>query len=127
MHRKSRRTIWLTLLTSLVLIVSGVVNSTPLMTFSMISDSMIPAEHHCAGMSHTADNEHSEHSAQQPPGCDHDMTMAHTCCTATCSTAFVLPVQHQPFSLNSQLALRPAESVVSVVYTSQSLYRPPIA
>ncbi|UIP26796.1 hypothetical protein [Photobacterium sp. TLY01] len=127
MRRKSHRTIWLTFLTSLVLIVSSVVNSTPFMTFSMLSDSMVTAEPHCAGMSHTADTEHAEHSAQQPSGCDHEMTMAHSCCTATCSTAFVLPVQYQPFPLKSQFALRPAESVVSVVYTAQSLYRPPIA
>ncbi|MEI8595849.1 hypothetical protein [Photobacterium sp. Hal280] len=120
-------TFGLILWTSLVLMVSSVVNSTPLMTFSMISGSMVTADHHCAGMSHTADTEHAEHSAQQPSGCDHEMTMAHTCCTATCSPAFVLPVQYQLFPLMSQLALRPAESKASVVDTSRTLYRPPIA
>ncbi|UTM56095.1 hypothetical protein L4174_009555 [Photobacterium sp. CCB-ST2H9] len=136
MRRKSVRTMWIAVLTALALVVSGVANSTSVMTFSMIRDVMnndamisdsVSSEHNpCAQMSH---NSHADHQsvAQQPEaGCSHDQSM-HTCCTAACGTATVLPSYHSFSSLQSRFAVRPAEPVVAAVHTAQSLFRPPIA
>ncbi|MCM0147072.1 hypothetical protein [Photobacterium galatheae] len=135
MRRKSVRTMWFTVFTALALIVSGVANSTSVMTFSMIRDAMnsdamishsMSADHSpCAQMPH---NSHADHqsTAQQPEaGCPHDQSM-HTCCTAACGTSFVLPAYYSFTSHQSRFALRPAEPVVSAVHTAQSLFRPPI-
>ncbi|WP_050904650.1 hypothetical protein [Vibrio campbellii] len=145
MHLKSLHTIWLTLFTTLVLLVSSVANSEPLMNIQMMSTGIA---HHPAMMS---DNEHcgmpgmmdvsmtdvsmSEASVAENGGvretsmnCGGGSGMVHTCCTAACTIVFV-PL---PNPINSPmpvvyLATITPEVASPVVHVSRDLYRPPIA
>lgn len=145
MHLKSLHTIWLTLFTTLVLLVSSVVNSEPLMNIQMMSTGMA---HHPAMMS---DNEHcgmpsmmdvsmtdvsmSEASVAENGGvretsmnCGGGSGMVHTCCTAACTIVFVpLPNPiNSPMPVVYRTTITP-EVASPVVHVSRDLYRPPIA
>lgn len=145
MHLKSLHTIWLTLFTTLVLLVSSVANSEPLMNIQMMSTGMA---HHPAMMS---DNEHcgmpgmmdvsmtdvsmSEASVAENGGvretsmnCGGDSGMVHTCCTAACTIVFVpLPNPiNSPMPVVYRTTITP-EVASPVVHVSRDLYRPPIA
>ena len=145
MHLKSLHTIWLTLFTTLVLLVSSVANSEPLMNIQMMSTGMA---HHPAMMS---DNEHcgmpgmmdvsmtdvsmSEASVAENGGvretsmnCGGGSGMVHTCCTAACTIVFVLlpnPI-NSPMPVVYRTTITP-EVASPVVHVSRDLYRPPIA
>lgn len=145
MHLKSLHTIWLTLFTTLVLLVSSVANSEPLMNIQMMSTGMA---HHPAMMS---DNEHcgmpgmmdvsmtdvsmSEASVAENGGvretsmnCGGGSGMVHTCCTAACTIVFVpLPNPiNSPMPVVYRTTITP-EVASPVVHVSRNLYRPPIA
>ncbi|HDM8231680.1 TPA: hypothetical protein P0E28_001076 [Vibrio campbellii] len=145
MHLKSLHTIWLTLFTTLVLLVSSVANSEPLMNIQMMSTGMA---HHPAMMS---DNEHcgmpgmmdvsmtdvsmSEASVVENGGvretsmnCGGGSGMVHTCCTAACTIVFVpLPNPiNSPMPVVYRTTITP-EVASPVVHVSRDLYRPPIA
>ena len=145
MHLKSLHTIWLTLFTTLVLLVSSVANSEPLMNIQMMSTGMA---HHPAMMN---DNEHcgmpgmmnvsmtdvsmSEASVAENGGvretsmnCGGGSGMVHTCCTAACTIVFVpLPNPiNSPMPVVYRTTITP-EVASPVVHVSRDLYRPPIA
>ncbi|UTZ34410.1 hypothetical protein HB762_24935 [Vibrio campbellii] len=145
MHLKSLHTIWLTLFTTLVLLVSSVANSEPLMNIQMMSTGMA---HHPAMMS---DDEHcgmpgmmdvsmtdvsmSEASVAENGGvretsmnCGGGSGMVHTCCTAACTIVFVpLPNPiNSPMPVVYRTTITP-EVASPVVHVSRDLYRPPIA
>ncbi|AXB33163.1 hypothetical protein DSB67_16940 [Vibrio campbellii] len=145
MHLKSLHTISLTLFTALVLLVSSVANSGPLMNIQMMSTGMA---HHPAMMS---DNEHcgmpgmmdvfmtdvsmSEASVAENGGvretsmnCGGGSGMVHTCCTAACTIVFVpLPNPiNSPMPVVYRTTITP-EVASPVVHVSRDLYRPPIA
>ena len=145
MHLKSLHTIWLTLFTTLVLLVSSVANSEPLMNIQMMSTGMA---HHPAMMS---DNEHcgmpgmmdvsmtdvsmSEASVAENGGvretsmnCGGGSGMVHTCCTAACTIVFVpLPNPiNSPMPVVYRTTITP-EVASPIVHVSRDLYRPPIA
>ena len=145
MHLKSLHTIWLTLFTTLVLLVSSVANSEPLMNIQMMSTGMA---HHPAMMS---DNEHCgmpgmmdvsmtdvsmpEASVAENGGvretsmnCGGGSGMVHTCCTAACTIVFV-PLANpinSPMPVVYRATITP-EVASPVVHVSRDLYRPPIA
>ena len=131
MHLKSWHTIWLTLLTTLILLVSSVVNSAPLMNLKMMSDQTIDQQNeHCG--SHSMDMSmamsHSSPSSDIPMNCADTSGMVHNCCTTSCSFVFVsLPVPENQLSPLAYRATFNLESPAPVVQVSHDLYRPPIA
>ncbi|EIO5873691.1 hypothetical protein RII72_005177 [Vibrio parahaemolyticus] len=140
MRLKSLHTIWLTLCTTLILLVSSVVNSAPLMSIKMMSsDAMMPehmtemasANDHCGSPSMSMSMEMasslSSNSTEMTMSCVDGSGMIHNCCTASCSFVFVpLPT---PVSQLSPLAYRASiasEITAPVVQVTHDLYRPPI-
>ncbi|HHX8452954.1 TPA: hypothetical protein ACVO0J_004584 [Vibrio diabolicus] len=138
MRLKSLHTIWLTLCTTLILLVSSVVNSAPLMSLKMMSSDAMMSAHmtemtsendHCGSpsMSMEMASSLSSDSAEMTMSCIDGSGMIHNCCTASCSFVFVpLPV---PDSQLSPLACRASiasEITAPVVQVTHDLYRPPI-
>ncbi|MDE0541580.1 hypothetical protein [Vibrio sp. VA3] len=140
MHLKSLHTIWLTLFTTLVLLVSSVANSEPLMNIQMMSTgmahhpSMMSDSEHCGmpGMMDVSmtDGSMSEDgdARETSMNCGGGSGMVHTCCTAACTIVFV-PL---PNPINSPMpvvyrATITLEVASPVVHVSRDLYRPPIA
>ena len=140
MHLKSLHTIWLTLFTTLVLLVSSVVNSEPLMNIQMMSTgmahhpSMMSDSEHCGmpGMMDVsmADGSMSEDgdARETSMNCGGGSGMVHTCCTAACTIVFVpLPNPiNSPMPVVYRATITP-EVASPVVHVSRDLYRPPIA
>ncbi|MBR9872840.1 MAG: hypothetical protein GYB23_01095 [Vibrionaceae bacterium] len=130
MHLKLWHTIWLTLLTTLILLVSSVVNSAPLMNLKMMSDQTIAkqAEHcgsHSMNMSMTIS--HRSASSDMSMSCSDGLEMVHDCCPTSCSFVFVsLPVPENQLSLMAHRATINIESNEPVAKVSHDLYRPPI-
>ena len=140
MHLKSLHTIWLNLFTTLVLLVSSVVNSEPLMNIQMMSTgmahhpSMMSDSEHC-GMPGMMDVSMTDASMSEDGdaretsmNCGGGSGMVHTCCTAACTIVFV-PL---PNPVNSPMpvvycATITPEVASPVVHVSRDLYRPPIA
>ncbi|MFH4766168.1 hypothetical protein [Vibrio alginolyticus] len=140
MHLKSLHTIWLTLLTTLVLLVSSVVNSEPLMNIQMMSTgmahhpSMMSDSEHC-GMPGMMDVSMTDASLSEDGdaretsmNCGGGSGMVHTCCTAACTIVFVpLPNPvNSPMPVVYRATITP-EVASPVVHVSRDLYRPPIA
>ncbi|MGR5192510.1 hypothetical protein ACPV4H_01355 [Vibrio rotiferianus] len=136
MQLKSMHTIWLTLFTMLVLLVSSVANSEPLMNMQMMSkgmmnhgQSMMKSDSEHCGMSDMMNIAMTEDGdvAENNMDCGSGSGMVHTCCTAACTIVFVpLPI---PVNYTSQIVYRAAispEKISPVVHVSQDLYRPPI-
>ncbi|TOM83065.1 hypothetical protein [Vibrio parahaemolyticus] len=142
MRLKSLHTIWLTLCTTLILLVSSVVNSAPLMSIKMMSSGAMMPEHmtemasandHCGSpsmsmsMSMEMASSLSSDSTEMTMSCVDGSGMIHNCCTASCSFVFVpLPA---PVSQLSPLAYRASiasEITAPVVQVIHDLYRPPI-
>lgn len=140
MHLKSLHTIWLTLFTTLVLLVSSVANSEPLMNIQMMSTGMA---HHPSMMSDSercgmpgmmdvsmTDASMSEDgdARETSMNCGGGSGMVHTCCTAACTIVFVpLPNPiNSPMPVVYRAAITP-EVASPVVHVSRDLYRPPIA
>ncbi len=139
MRLKSLHTIWLTLCTTLILLVSSVVNSSPSMSIKMMSSGTIMMPEHMTEMAST--NDHcgspsmsmemasslSSDSTEMAMSCVDGSGMIHNCCTASCSFVFVpLPA---PVSQLSPLAYRASiasEITAPVVQVTHDLYRPPI-
>lgn len=142
MRLKTLHTIWLTLLTTLILLVSSVVNSAPLMNLKMMqsnsmlsTDTIANSSDHCG--SHNMDMSmskmdsmamsHSSASSDMSVGCEETSGMVHNCCTTACSFVFVsLPVpenQAYPLTFRTTINLETTETVVAI---SRDLYRPPI-
>ncbi|MGY0615446.1 hypothetical protein [Vibrio sp. FJH11] len=140
MRLKPLHTMWLTLLTTLILLVSSVVNSAPLMNLKMMqSNSMLSADTianssgHCG--SHNMDMSkmgsmamsHSSASSDLSVDCADTSGMVNNCCTTACSFVFVsLPVPENkayPLTFRTTINLETTETVVAI---SRDLYRPPI-
>ncbi|MDW1575622.1 hypothetical protein R7M92_07580 [Vibrio sp. Vb2880] len=140
MHLKSLHTIWLTLFTTLVLLVSSVANSEPLMNIQMMSTgmahhaSMMSDSEHC-GMPGMMDVSMTDASMSEDGdvretsmNCGGGSGMVHTCCTAACTIVFVPlpnPVS-SPMPVVYRATITP-EVASPVVHVSRDLYRPPIA
>ncbi|EJL6732640.1 hypothetical protein NMR87_001415 [Vibrio alginolyticus] len=136
MHLKSLHTIWLTLFTTLVLLVS----SEPLMNIQMMSTgmahhpSMMSDSEHCGmpGMMDVSmtDGSMSEDgdARETSMNCGGGSGMVHTCCTAACTIVFVpLPNPiNSPMPVVYRATITP-EVASPVVHVSRDLYRPPIA
>ncbi|MBT0000760.1 hypothetical protein [Vibrio alginolyticus] len=140
MHLKSLHTIWLTLFTTLVLLVSSVANSEPLMNIQMMSigmahhPSMMSDSEHC-GMPGLMDVSMTDGSMSEDGdaretsmNCGGGSGMVHTCCTAACTIVFVpLPNPiNSPMPVVYRATITP-EVASPVVHVSRDLYRPPIA
>ncbi|HHX8315672.1 hypothetical protein [Vibrio antiquarius] len=138
MRLKSLHTIWLTLCTTLILLVSSVVNSAPLMSLKMMSNDAMMSAHmtemasendHCGSpsMSMEMASSLSSDSAEITMSCVDGSGMIHNCCTASCSFVFVpLPVtdsQLSPLACRASIA---SEITAPVVQVTHDLYRPPI-
>ncbi|MCR9627513.1 MULTISPECIES: hypothetical protein [Vibrio diabolicus subgroup] len=138
MRLKSLHTIWLTLCTTLILLVSSVVNSAPLMSLKMMSSDTVMSVHmtemasendHCGSpsMSMEMASSLSSDSAEMTMSCVDGSGMIHNCCTASCSFVFVpLPVtdsQLSPLACRASIA---SEITAPVVQVTHDLYRPPI-
>ncbi|MFH4732866.1 hypothetical protein ACPV4W_08130 [Vibrio diabolicus] len=138
MRLKSLHTIWLTLCTTLILLVSSVVNSAPLMSLKMMSSDTVMSVHmtemasendHCGSpsMSMEMASSLSSNSAEMTMSCVDGSGMIHNCCTASCSFVFVpLPVtdsQLSPLACRASIA---SEITAPVVQVTHDLYRPPI-
>ncbi|HHG3160559.1 TPA: hypothetical protein ACPVW4_000547 [Vibrio parahaemolyticus] len=138
MRLKSLHTIWLTLCTTLILLVSSVVNSAPLMSIKMMSSGAMMPEHmtemasandHCGSQSMSMEMalSLSSDSTEMTMSCVDGSGMIHNCCTTSCSFVFVpLPA---PVSQLSPLAYRASiasEITAPVVQVTHDLYRPPI-
>lgn len=138
MRMKSLHTIWLTLCTTLILLVSSVVNSAPLMSLKMMSSDAMMSAHmtemasendHCGSpsMSMEMASSLSSDSAEITMSCVDGSGMIHNCCTASCSFVFVpLPVtdsQLSPLACRASIA---SEITAPVVQVTHDLYRPPI-
>ncbi|EPT9326809.1 hypothetical protein ACVTOK_003049 [Vibrio alginolyticus] len=140
MHLKSLHTIWLTLFTTLVLLVSSVTNSESLMNIQMMSTgmahhpSMMSDSEHCGmpGMMDVSmtDGSMSEDgdARETSMSCGGGSGMVHTCCTAACTIVFVpLPNPiNSPMPVVYRATITP-EVASPVVHVSRDLYRPPIA
>lgn len=140
MHLKSLHTIRLTLFTTLVLLVSSVANSEPLMNIQMMSTgmahhpSMMSDSEHC-GMPGMMDVSMTDASMSKDGdaretsmNCGGGSGMVHTCCTAACTIVFVpLPNPiNSPMPVVYRATITP-EVAYPVVHVSRDLYRPPIA
>ncbi|MCA2412995.1 hypothetical protein [Vibrio chemaguriensis] len=138
MRLKSLHTIWLTLCTTLILLVSSVVNSAPLMNIKMMSSDVMMSAHmtemasendHCGSpsMSMEMASSLSSDSVEMTMSCIDGSGMIHNCCTASCSFVFVpLPVtdsQLSPLACRASIA---SEITAPVVQVTHDLYRPPI-
>ncbi|MCS0291735.1 hypothetical protein [Vibrio alginolyticus] len=140
MRLKSLHTTWLTLFTTLVLLVSSVANSEPLMNIQMMSTgmahhpSMMSDSEHCGmpGMMDVSmtDGSMSEDgdARETSMNCGGGSGMIHTCCTAACTIVFVpLPNPiNSPMPVVYRATITP-EVASPVVHVSRDLYRPPIA
>ena len=140
MHLKSLHTIWLNLFRTLVLLVSSVVNSEPMMNIQMMSTgmahhpSMMSDSEHCGmpGMMDVSmtDGSMSEDgdARETSMNCGGGSGMVHTCCTAACTIVFVpLPNPvNSPMPVVYRATITP-EVASPVVHVSRDLYRPPIA
>ena len=138
MRLKSLHTIWLTLCTTLILLVSSVVNSAPLMSIKMMSSDVMMSAHmtemasendHCGSpsMSMEMASSLSSNSVEMTMSCIDGSGMIHNCCTASCSFVFVpLPAtdnQLSPLACRASIA---SEITAPVVQVTHDLYRPPI-
>ncbi|HCG8609049.1 hypothetical protein [Vibrio parahaemolyticus] len=140
MRLKSLHTIWLTLCTTLILLVSSVVNSAPLMSIKMMSSGAMMPEHmtemasandHCGSPSMSMSMEMasslSSDSTEMPMSCVDGSGMIHNCCTASCSFVFVpLPASVSQLSPLAYRASIASEITAPVVQVTHDLYRPPI-
>ena len=131
MHLKSLHTIWLTLFTTLVLLVSSVANSEPLMNIQMMSTgmahhaSMMSDSEHC-GMPGMMDVSMTDASMSEDGdaretsmNCGGGSGMVHTCCTAACTIVFV-PL---PNPINSPMPVVYRATItpeVCLLYTSDA-------
>lgn len=135
MRLKTMHTIWLTLFTSLVLLVSSVVNSAPMMNMQMMSNNQM---NHHPSMNDEQDCDMPEiknHIMPSPAdknsskmNCNGGSGMVHTCCTAACTIVFIpLPIPiNSPMPVAYRATITP-EVASPVVHVSRDLYRPPIA
>lgn len=136
MRLKSLHTTWLTLFTTLMLLVSSVANSAPLMNIQMMSNGvmnhgqsmMMDNSEHCGmpGMMDVSITEDGE-VRESRMNCGGGSGMVHTCCTAACSLVFLpLPVPvNRALPIVYRAAITP-EVPPPVVHVSRDLYRPPI-
>ena len=136
MRLKSLHTTWLTLFTTLMLLVSSVANSAPLMNIQMMSNGvmnhgqsmMMDDSEHCGmpGMMDVSITEDGE-VRESRMNCGGGSGMVHTCCTAACSLVFLpLPVPvKRALPIVYRAAITP-EVTSPAVHVSRDLYRPPI-
>ncbi len=139
MRLKPLHTIWLTLCTTLILLVSSVANSAPLMNLKMMqrntnlsadilsAEMVANANEHCG--SHSMDMPLTQMSADttaEVSGTD-SSGMIHNCCTTACSFVFVslpIPENHPyPQAYRATISLEVIQPVIEATY---DLYRPPI-
>lgn len=119
MRLKSLHTTWLTLFTTLMLLVSSVANSAPLMNIQMMSNGvmnhgqsmMMDDSEHCGmpGMMDVSITEDGE-VRESRMNCGGGSGMVHTCCTAACSLVFLpylsLSIAHCRSFIVRQLLLK---------------------
>ncbi|EDP59519.1 hypothetical protein [Vibrio sp. AND4] len=140
MRLNSLHTIWSTLFTTLMLLVSSVTNSAPLMNIQMMSTAIA---HHSTmtttskhnGMSNMMTHTITEASLPTninklgtSANCDGGSGILHTCCTAACTFVYVpLPT---PVNLPIPVVYRAgvtADVTHPTIQVKNDLYRPPIA
>ncbi|MBR9788301.1 MAG: hypothetical protein GYB40_10230 [Vibrionaceae bacterium] len=131
MHLKSLHTIWLSILTTLVLLVSSVVNSAPLMSLKMMQEQTITNQGEHCGSHDMMDMNMSPSpncaSSEMLMSCADASGMVHNCCKTSCSFVFVsLPAPENQLSPLAYLAIFDIESTDPVVQVSHDLFRPPI-
>lgn len=131
MRLKTLHTIWLSTLTTLILLVSSVVNSAPLMSLKMMDNQTITnPEKHCGShnmMEMDSSMSTSSASSELTMNCADTSGMVHNCCTTSCSFVFVsLPVPENQLSPVAYRATFKLESTDPVVQVSHDLFRPPI-
>ncbi|MGY3569600.1 hypothetical protein [Vibrio paucivorans] len=126
------RTIWISALSGLALLLSTVASSEPLMTFQMLSaessSSMTTMSCH-SGMKSPMMHHDMKVSESSPTSCGSEMdSTMHHCCLAACINVLAFPKQTlSSFALTYKLALIPLEPHVNAVNVTRSLFRPPIA
>ncbi|MDF2152911.1 hypothetical protein [Vibrio sp. CAU 1672] len=139
MRFSMQHTTWLTLFAALVLLVSSVANSTPMiMSQPAAAQNVMLHDHSTMLMSESEHCALSTTASRNTPSADHcnpDVSMscdeggkAHSCCTATCSLVFV--PSPDSVSRAAPLAFRSVihqDSISPVVQISRDLFRPPIA
>ncbi len=136
MRLKPLHTIWFTLLTTLILLVSSVANSAPMMNLKMMTsntnkvsvETVANTAKPCG--SHSMDMNMSMVPTAADTGmeCADSSGMVHNCCTTACSFVFVsLPFPiGQPYPKANRATIN-VETAEPVVHVAQDLYRPPIA
>ncbi|HHF2900025.1 hypothetical protein NDJ13_17105 [Vibrio alginolyticus] len=135
MRLKTMHTIWLTLFTSLVLLVSSVVNSAPMMNMQMMSNNQMTQHPSMMDEQDCDMPEMKDHIMASPVeknsskiNCNGGSGMVHTCCTAACTIVFVpLPIPVNRTSPNVYRAPITPDVLSPIVHVSRDLYRPPIA
>ncbi len=136
MRLKPLHTTWLTLFTMLILLVSSVVNSAPLMNLQMMQsntkgsvETVVNTSSHCG--SHSMDMTMSQPPMQVTTDAEMDCAdssgTVHNCCTNACSFVFVsLPVPENQPNPQANLAAISLETTQPVVQVRHGVYRPPI-
>lgn len=125
MLNRHLRTTYIAVITLIVLMLSSVATSAPLMALKMVNmtnSAMVSNSDHCAEMmNHDTDTTNSKQ-------CHQDTADVDTCCSMACISFFAyLPSYDTYFSRLSQHLKIPQDTLVSKVTYPRSLYRPPIA
>jgi hypothetical protein len=133
-----RHTTWLTLFTALVLLVSSLANSTPMMMSQLKSTADTMMHDHSSMLASKSEHCSLPVAAKSDSAADHcppEVSMscdesgkAHSCCTATCSLV-LMPLPEStgrvpPLAFRSSIL---QDTISPVVQISRDLFRPPIA
>ncbi|HAS63580.1 MAG TPA: hypothetical protein DCS35_14085 [Vibrio sp.] len=134
MHAQSLRTIWLVLLTSLMLIASSLASAKTLMPIQMLQASQsvsahCPSSNTVASMPSQMQTHHQMMTSQPNSSefnCTSDGDLQHDCCDTTCITVVAtLLNQSSPLAQTSGSFSYPITATRDVVKISNDLYRPP--
>ncbi|MEZ8082216.1 hypothetical protein [Enterovibrio norvegicus] len=139
MRFSSFRTYWISLISLLVMLMSGVASGSTMMAMDMLPTKQVTP--HTASsnvldcqMTDWSSNPHAHHtnipktSSTESPHCGSMDDMETNCCTLVCVSVFAfLASDHQAVLHRTALALVPTESNHALITFPRSLYRPPIA
>ncbi|MGF1705127.1 hypothetical protein [Enterovibrio baiacu] len=139
MRFSSFRTYWISIISLLVMLMSGVASGSTMMAMDMMSTEQVTSRTassdvpNCSTMD-TSSNPHAHHtdvpktSHTESPHCGSMDDMETNCCTLVCVSVFAfLASDHQAVLHRTALALIPTESNHALMTFPRSLYRPPIA
>ncbi|MEZ8127721.1 hypothetical protein [Enterovibrio norvegicus] len=139
MRFSSFRTYWISIISLLVMLMSGVASGSTMMAMDVMSTEQVTS--HTASsnvldcqMTDTSSNPHAHHtnapkaSNTESPHCGSMDDMDTNCCTLVCVSVFAfLASDYHAVLHRSALALIPTESNHTLFTFPRSLYRPPIA